>query len=649
MDPSITLFRVRGIAIGAHWTWLLVFAIVVWSLASALFPATYPGLEGTTYLAMAVVAAALFFGSVLAHELGHALRGLREGLPIEGITLWLLGGVARLGGTPPSAGAEFRVAAAGPVITVVAVAVFGAAAVAGDRLGWPDPVQGVADYLTRINAIVLAFNLVPALPLDGGRVLRSWLWHRQGSFVAATRSAARAGQAFGITLIAVGLLDLLAGASLGGIWLAFLGWFLLQAAQAEAMMAAVRRALSGARVRDVMRPEPPAAPLPPGAATVEADEDVLAALPRLEDGSGRAVVTDRDRVVGVLTVADVARAVEVADARRPAPPARRAGIGVWVVVGVIILGAGLSLYHPPYVVVSPGPTMDVAGTMTIEGAPVTDVNGQYLLTAVELSRPSALRTIVAVVRPDRDVLRLDAVIPEGVPPEEYGRAQREVFRESRLLAAAAAARAVGLPARMTGDGARVVDVVRGAPAAGALERGDVIVAVDGRPIGRAGEVGEAIRARPAGTEFVLTVQRDGRPQDVTLRSRAMPTIAGGVGIGVAVETRDLDVELPFEIRFTDLEVGGPSAGLAYAAAIADILSSEDLAAGRTIAATGTIDADGAVGPVGGVPQKAEAAARAGANLFLVPAAEVDQAEHRGLDVRGVETLSGALGLLDRAA
>jgi HSP20 family molecular chaperone IbpA len=125
MQSSVTLLRVRGIPIGVHWNWLLIFALVTWSLASSLFPSTYPGLSGVTYLAMAAAAALLFFASILLHELGHALRAQREGLPIEGITLWLLGGVAHLGELPPSPGAEFRVAILGPAISGALAVAFG--------------------------------------------------------------------------------------------------------------------------------------------------------------------------------------------------------------------------------------------------------------------------------------------------------------------------------------------------------------------------------------------------------------------------------------------------------------------------------------------------------------------------------------------
>jgi Zn-dependent protease len=143
---------------------------------------------------------------------------------------------------------------------VALAALFGGAALAGDHLDWPAAVQGVVDYLGRINLILLAFNLVPALPLDGGRILRAWLWRRQASFVAATRSAARAGRAFGIVLVTVGLLELFTGAGLGGVWLVFLGWFLIQAAQDEATMALQRQVLGGRRVRDLMTPDPVAVP-----------------------------------------------------------------------------------------------------------------------------------------------------------------------------------------------------------------------------------------------------------------------------------------------------------------------------------------------------------------------------------------------------
>ena len=704
MESTFTLMRVRGIPIGVHWSWLFVFAIVVWSLASSLFPATYPGLEGWVYLTMAATSALVLFSSVLLHELGHALRGLREGLPIEGITLWLLGGVAKMRGNPPSAGSEFRVAICGPVVSLALAAAFGAAALAGDQLGWPDPVQGVVDYVARLNLLLLGFNLVPALPLDGGRVLRSWLWRRQESFVAATRSAARAGQAFGLTLIAVGLLGFFGGGGSGGIWLVFLGWFMLQAAQSETTMARARWALGGMRVRDVMTPDPvvvppdlavadlldraapgrgfstypvvdngrpqglvslrmaAAVPAPErhrvrvaevmtgldGTPTISADDEVLDVLPRFDGGTSRALVTEGDCLVGVLSGADVVRAVEVGALRRPPEPARRAGVLVWVTVTLLILGAGAALYHPPYVVIAPGEAANAVEDITIEGIPVTDVNGKYLLTSVSVSQPSALRLLVAALHPEREVLALSAVIPRGVEPGDFSRRQRAVFAESQMVAAVAAARSQGISVSVSGTGVGVADVLRDSPAADALRVGDVIVAVDGQPVTEAPDLSQIISSRPAGTSFSLTIERGGQRIERQVTSRRLPQLSGGVGLGISIETRGLKADLPFTVSFAERNVGGPSAGLAYALAIADMLSERDYAAGRVIATTGTIEADGDVGPVGGVEQKAQAAEKAGAELFLVPGGEVEEAPTADVPVQGVESLEEALRALTAA-
>ena len=700
MESSVTFLRVRGIAIGAHWSWLFVFALVVWSLGTALFPATYPGLDGGTYLTMALVAAALFFTSVILHELGHAFRALSEGIRLEGITLWLLGGVARISGLPPSAGAEFRVAAAGPAVSLLLTALFGALALAGDRLGLHGAAQGVVDYLARINLLVLAFNLVPALPLDGGRVLRAWLWHRQRSFGAATRSAAKAGQAFGAMLVGIGLLGLFSGPGVGGIWLAFLGWFIVQAAQAEAAMALLKQAVGDVRVRDVMRPDPVtvapdvsvadfleqagahlgfstypvtddgelrglvsvrAAAAVPSAdrtsrrvsdimaprdelAVVAPDLGLLEALQHLREGRQRAMVLDQDRLVGMLSGADVAAAVEVGQARAPErePGVRSPGVLVWVVVALILLVAASLLYHPPYVVITPGDALDVVDDVRITGVPVDEVNGRYLALTVRLHQPTAFGAAVAALRTDRDVVALSAVLPPDVSAREYSRMEQAVFRESRQVAAAAAARAVGLPVEVSGSGVRVTDVVRGAPAAGVLRAGDVIVAVDARPVTEASDLQEVLRARPAGTEFVMTVERGGGRRDVRVTSSRLPSLTGGVGVGILVETRDLEVELPFEVRFQDRDVGGPSAGLAYALAMADLLDPADRAGGRTIAATGTIELDGDVGPVGGIPEKTVVAEEADADVLLVPAAELDAAREGDVPVRAVQGLEEAL-------
>ena len=253
MRASFTLGRLAGVEVGIHWSWLVIFALFVWSLADAVFPETNPDLADGTYVAMAVVAVVLFFSSLLAHELGHATRARREGMEIAGITLWLFGGIAQFRGNFPSAGAEFRIAIAGPLVSL-AIGVLALAVALLVPL--PGAVDGVVFWLGYINLVLLVFNMIPALPLDGGRVLRSALWARKHDFLAATRTASAIGQGFGQFLIALGVVSVLLGGSIGGLWLVFIGWFLLAAAEGERAAAEAHRALSGIQVSDVMVREP---------------------------------------------------------------------------------------------------------------------------------------------------------------------------------------------------------------------------------------------------------------------------------------------------------------------------------------------------------------------------------------------------------
>jgi Zn-dependent protease/CBS domain-containing protein len=253
VSPTFRFGRIAGVPIGANWTWVLVVVLIAWSLGAGVFPETNPGLSDTAYTLMAAIAVPVFFACLLLHELGHAVRAQREGMEIEGITLWVFGGVAQFRGAFPSAGAEFRIAIAGPVVSLVLGVVFLATALV---LPLPSAVDGVVFWLGYINLTLLAFNLLPALPLDGGRVLRAALWQVKGDFLAATRTAAAVGRTFGQLLIFGGVLLALSGAGIGGLWLAFIGWFILVAAEAEAGAALQHAALSGRRVRDAMVADP---------------------------------------------------------------------------------------------------------------------------------------------------------------------------------------------------------------------------------------------------------------------------------------------------------------------------------------------------------------------------------------------------------
>jgi Zn-dependent protease/predicted transcriptional regulator len=236
-----------------NWSWLVVFALIVWTWATGVFPETNPGYSDSTYVAIAVVAAILFFGSLLAHELGHALQARREGMEIEGITLWLFGGVAKFKGQFPSAGAEFRIAVAGPLVSLALGVAFVLIAWLG---GLPEVADAVSAWLGYINLTLLVFNLLPALPLDGGRIFRSALWALRKDFGWATRIAAMVGRGFGYLFIAGGVAMLIFQGTFSGVWLAFIGWFLLIAATAEDRTILSRQALRGLRVGDLAVRDP---------------------------------------------------------------------------------------------------------------------------------------------------------------------------------------------------------------------------------------------------------------------------------------------------------------------------------------------------------------------------------------------------------
>src|ERR687891_1456302 len=242
MTDSFRLGRIAGVEVGFNWSLLVIFALLVWSLRSAVFPDQNPGLADGTYLAMAVAATLLFFASILLHEYGHAIQAQREGMEIDGITLWLFGGVARFKGMFPSAGAEFRIAIAGPLVSLALGIGFVLVAAFADLR--PE-VDGVVAWLGYINLLLLAFNMLPALPLDGGRVLRSALWGVRGDFATATRVSAGVGRGFGFAFIGGGIALAMFADTVSGIWFAFIGWFLLIAAGSGARYPAVRDAFPG--------------------------------------------------------------------------------------------------------------------------------------------------------------------------------------------------------------------------------------------------------------------------------------------------------------------------------------------------------------------------------------------------------------------
>ncbi len=261
---GITLFRILGFEVHVDLSWLALALLVTWSLASGLFPRAYEGLRPLQYWAMGIGGAVGLFASILFHEFCHSLVARRFGLPMKGITLFIFGGVAEMDDEPPSPKAEFFMAIAGPLSSILlGIAFFFAAKavalpVSADSAVFP--IAGVLGYLAVINWVLAAFNMVPAFPLDGGRVLRAALWHTKKDLRRATRTASRFGSGFGIAIMFLGVVNVLLGNFIGGLWQVMIGMFLRSAAQMSYHQVLYRRSLEGATVARFMNPNPIAAP-----------------------------------------------------------------------------------------------------------------------------------------------------------------------------------------------------------------------------------------------------------------------------------------------------------------------------------------------------------------------------------------------------
>ncbi|TLW91101.1 CBS domain-containing protein [Saccharomonospora piscinae] len=369
MSSTFTLGTVAGIRVGAHWSVLGILVILVVALGFRSWPVIVPGYAAVAYVAAAVVAALLFLVSLLAHELAHAVVARRQGVEVNDITLWLLGGLASLRSEAKTPGADLRIAAAGPLASVVAAAVFGALAWLLVVVDAPTLVVLVAAYLAVLNVVLAAFNLVPAAPLDGGRILRAALWAWRGDRDRAAWWSARAGRGFGIALILLGAWQLLFVGTGNGLWWVLIGLFVVTVAGAEEQQARLGSTLADVRVSEVMSADPDttegarsvhdflhgvllqrrhsafpvvdeqgrveglvtlnrlrSVPLAQRATTTvreiaalladvpvtEPDARLTDLLPALRDAAdGRALVFDGDRLTGIVTPTDVSRAVAV--------------------------------------------------------------------------------------------------------------------------------------------------------------------------------------------------------------------------------------------------------------------------------------------------------------------------------------------------
>ena len=296
MGSAFKVGRVFGIVIEIHPSWLLILAFLSWSLSDGLFPSQYKSWSTAAYWATGITAAVLLFVTVLIHELAHALVAKHRGLDVPRITLFIFGGVSHLERQPSSAGEEFQIAAAGPATSLVISALTGIAGLLAR--GMLEQIEAICFYLAFVNLALAVFNILPGFPLDGGRVLRSIAWKRTGSFRKATRIASSVGEMFGYGLIIAGFVVLLTGGLLDGLWLAFIGWFLLGAARNEAAGTQLEGVLSRLSARQVMRED--FRSVTPGTPLQEIVDDLM-----VGHGERAVIVANDGGVLGIITVNDI--------------------------------------------------------------------------------------------------------------------------------------------------------------------------------------------------------------------------------------------------------------------------------------------------------------------------------------------------------
>ena len=256
----INLFKLLGFEVRIDLSWIIIVILIAWSLSTGIFPFHYKGLSKNTYWAMGILGTIGLFLSIIFHELCHSLVARRYGMPMKGITLFIFGGVAEMADEPPRAVAEFLMAAAGPLSSMLMALFFYGIHQLGTLAGLPKSVNGIFAYLYYINGLLALFNMIPAFPLDGGRILRSILWGIKKNIRWATRISSRIGVFFGIVMITLGFLQVLYGNFIGGMWWFLIGMFLQTAARASYQQLTTRKGLEGEPIRRFMGPDPVSVP-----------------------------------------------------------------------------------------------------------------------------------------------------------------------------------------------------------------------------------------------------------------------------------------------------------------------------------------------------------------------------------------------------
>jgi Zn-dependent protease/CBS domain-containing protein len=297
-ERRLTLFRLFGFRVSLDLSWLLIALLVTWSLAEGFFPRQYPDLSKAIHWAMGILGAVGLFASIIFHEFCHSLVARHYGLPMKGITLFIFGGIAEMSEEPRNPKTEFLMAVAGPVSSFLLALVFYALWITGHRLGWGELVYGIFGYLAFINMVLAVFNLLPAFPLDGGRILRSALWQWKKDLRRATRITTRIGAGFGIALAIFGLINLLSGNLIGGIWYFLIGLFVRGAANMSYRQLLLQQAFEGKVVANLMNPEP---------ATISADLSLSSLIEQyVPRQQGKTFpITENGRLAGCVTLAQI--------------------------------------------------------------------------------------------------------------------------------------------------------------------------------------------------------------------------------------------------------------------------------------------------------------------------------------------------------
>lgn len=257
---QIRLFSLFGFEVKLDLSWLLLALLISWSLGAGLFPQEYPGLSNVVYAWMGIAVAIGVFFSIVFHEFSHSIVARHFGMRIRGITLFIFGGVAEMEQEPPSPKSEFLMAIAGPISSFMLAYLFWAIAVFASNSGWPVPIGGVAETMALINLVVAVFNMVPAFPLDGGRVLRAALWQRKGDLKSATYISSRIGRGFGVALMLIGVVAVIGGNVIGGMWWFLIGMFVRGAASSSYQQLIMSEMIKDQPVSQFMRREPVTVP-----------------------------------------------------------------------------------------------------------------------------------------------------------------------------------------------------------------------------------------------------------------------------------------------------------------------------------------------------------------------------------------------------